>query len=154
MTIQQFKVLVDSLVGSDGGGGNEGNTEGFSNFIPVDDLGIEAIAERIVGQENPAILCIKNNDTNDLLVVHIPGVNNSEIYIDRYETNVFSDMGCSAVNIAAAHNVSGNVGVQILDSDVWDIVYILDLDDCFEEKSPWFDTSWTAYIMFLDGYYS
>lgn len=48
VTIQQFKVLVDSLIGS-GGGGNEGNTEGFSNFIPVDDLGIEAIAERIVG---------------------------------------------------------------------------------------------------------
>lgn len=63
-------------------------------------------------------------------------------------------MGCSAVDISAANNVSGNVGVQILDSDVWDVVYYLDLDDRFEEKAPWFDISWTAYIMFLDGYYS
>ena len=54
VTIQQFKVLVDS----GGGGGNEGSAGGFANFIPVDDLGVEAIDTRM-GYKNPAILCIK-----------------------------------------------------------------------------------------------
>ena len=158
VTLSQFKVFTDSLVDSGGGGGNEGSAGGFANFIPVDDIGIEKIAERIVGQENPAILCIRNNDTGDLLVVHIPGVNNSEIYIGEYETDIFLDAGYSAVNISAANNVDGNAGVQILDRDAGYVIYHLVLDqdpeNTFEEKDNWFDTYCTVFIMFLDGYYS
>lgn len=148
-------MFVDSLVGSGGGGGNTG---GFSNFIPVDDIDIEKIAERFVGQENPAILCIRNNDTGDLIVVHIPGVNNGEIYIDGYETNVFSDMDCSAVNIYSSHYAGSTVNVEIVDQTYGNLIYHLVLDynpeGTSEYKYDSFDAYCTVFIMFLDGYYS